>query len=55
MNVTFKNCIICHLTLSEDLLIEIMHLNQKLPQAVIPYCSAVFRIYQELGFSAPLS
>lgn len=51
MNIAFKNYIICHLTLSEDLLIEIIHLNQKLPQAVIPYC-AVFRIYQEFDFSA---
>lgn len=48
MNIAFKNYIICHLTLSEDLLIEIIHLNQKLPQAVIPYCT-VFRINQELG------
>lgn len=51
MNITFKNYIICHLTLSEDLLIEIILLNQKLPQAVIPYCT-VFGISQELGFSA---
>lgn len=51
MNTTFRNYIICHLTLSEDLLIEIIHLNPKLPQAVIPHCT-VFGICEELGLSA---
>lgn len=46
MNITCRNSIICHLTLSEDLHVEIRRGNQKLPQA------AVLRTCTDSGFSA---